>query len=306
MDINNNEMLGKFICNSLDDTRGIASKMYNNYQKKFLLPEQYLSEQIIKNKELTSDDLTVAAKLYGISKLRRHYKNISKIIYSADNIANLKGITSGEIDDDWMNYFLDRAENISDETVKNIYAYILANKFENKNGFRKVMLDRLALLDYDSAIAFLKLCQATYEIETSEYVYYSIPFYVRDSVLKKMVNCEDILFTESDAIKYQNIRPEESILEIIQDIGLIKLSEDVDECDIYSNNNISFKVSANNNSFHYQSKFDSVQDIYYAITGCCVFTTIGLELYNALKDKYVQDEQLFNLVNNYYKFQELI
>ena len=149
--------------------------MYNNYQKKFLLPEQYLSEQIIKNKELTSDDLTVAAKLYGISKLRRHYKNISKIIYSADNIANLKGITSGEIDDDWMNYFLVLAENISDETVQNIYAYILANKFENKNGFRKVMLDRLALLDYDSAIAFLKLCQATYEIETSEHVYYSIP-----------------------------------------------------------------------------------------------------------------------------------
>lgn len=35
MDINNNEMLGKFICNSLDDTRGIASKMYNNYQKNF-------------------------------------------------------------------------------------------------------------------------------------------------------------------------------------------------------------------------------------------------------------------------------
>lgn len=93
-----------------------------------MLPEQYLSEQIIKNKELTSDDLIVAAKLYGISKLRRHYKNISKIIYSADNIANLKGITSGEIDDDWMNYFLDRAENISDETVQNIYAYIFSKQ----------------------------------------------------------------------------------------------------------------------------------------------------------------------------------
>ena len=203
MDINNNEMLSKFICNSLDDTRGIASKMYNNYQKKFLLPEQYLSEQIIKNKELTSDDLTVAAKLYGISKLRRHYKNISKIIYSADNIANLKGITSGEIDDDWMNYFLDRAENISDETVQNIYAYILANKFENKNGFAtiKTIEEIQNKLDMEKEFMMLGLRKLDgVSISKFEQKFGENPIYLFRNELQKLVE-EDLLEVDLDDIK---------------------------------------------------------------------------------------------------------
>lgn len=302
----NNKLIAETILKTLDSGGGIVSKLFSHYQSKYALSDQYLAEQIFKNHKFTMEDINVAGQLYGLSKLRRHYKNVSKIIYSADNMANMKNITEADIDEDWLDYFLDRAEKVSDESVQNIFAYILANKCENKDGFKKVMLDRMALLDRDSAETFLKLCQVTYEVETSDGLTYSVPFYIRDVVLKKMVDCDEIQLKEDEAITYQSIRPDESALELLQEIGFIKLSEDFDESDIYSSEKISFEISINDKHYYYPAIYDSKDGIYYAITGCCVYTSMGLELYNAIKNAYRPYEQFFNLICNYYEYQKLV
>ncbi len=304
MDIGNQEIISEALLNSLNSSKGLIATIFNNYQKKYMKPEKYLSDQIIKNGAITADDFTIAAELYGVSNLRRHYKNVSKIIYSADNIAKLKGISTGKIDDDWINYFLDKAKNVSDETVQNIFAYILMNKCVNKKGFKKVMLDRLALLDYDSATTFIKLCKNTYEVQASDNRHYSIPFYIRDADLYKMVACNRIAFTETDAIEYQKMRPKEDDLELLQEIGLISLSEDNDECNIYSSNQLSFTVTVNNQTLNLPSKYDTIQEIYLIVTGSCIYTVTGLELYNSLKNNYTPDPKMFNIINNYYAFKQ--
>lgn len=174
-----------------------------------------------------------------------------------------------------------------------------------------------AVLDYytrSSAALFQILCDLTYDIEVSDGRNYSVPLYIRDTELCKMIHNTCIDFTEEDAMLYKNYfsindrvlhgSEIEEELEVLQEIGLVNLSEENDESDIYSIENIEFTVSTENKKFKVLPLYDEKQEVYYVVTGCMTFTKIGLELYKALKKQIVKPLFFLKLVESFMNYGE--
>ena len=129
-----------------------------------------------------------------------------------------------------------------------------------------------------------------------------------------MVHNTCIDFTEEDAMLYKNYfsindrvlhgSEIEEELEVLQEIGLVNLSEENDESDIYSIENIEFTVSTENKKFKVLPQYDEQQEVYYIVTGCMTFTKIGLELYKALKKQIVKPSFFLKLIESFMDYGE--
>lgn len=274
----------------------IASEIVQKHSAKYSRMDDFLASKIIENGIVTEDDYKTAAQLLLIPQMHKRCKSMAKVISKAnkqcEQYAKNTGKKPNDVNDDWLNYFLDRASLITDETVQELWASIFTYECFEKNSFRKVMLDKMALLDRDLAEAFGKLCSLTYDLNVSDGREYSIPLYLRDDVLEKMVSDKSTAFNENDAINYQKSIPSESDLEILQEIGLVRLSEDSDDCDIYSVNRIVFTAKVDEYSVTPCTRYDKKQRIYYILTGNAVFTGSGLELYRRLKNNFSRNDSL--------------
>ena len=171
------------------------------------------------------------------------------------------------------------------------------------------MLDRLALLDRSSAALFQILCDLTYDIEVSDGRNYSVPLYIRDTELCKMVHNTCIDFTEEDAMLIKTIlvlmigclhgSEIEEELEVLQEIGLVNLSEKkMMKVTFYSIENIEFTVSTENKKFKVLPQYDEQQAVYYVVTGCMTFTRLVWELYKALKKQIVKPSFFLKLIES--------
>lgn len=318
--MSNNEIVRDIVKQSLRSSRGIISMLYDRYRMKYSDANSYLRDTILKKGTVDKNDMETAARLFAISKMEKEYKNIAKILEKSELLYEKWSKESAdincELDEDWLNYFFDKAKNISDEVVQNLWAGILAGECLNEGGFRRVMLDRLALLDRKSASLFQLLCELTYELEISDGRTYSIPLYLRNDSLYNMIEREDIFFERNDFETYQQyftlngenlsyIQVEEE-LELLQDIGLIELSSECDDNDVYSVEDVNYFISIGRRKNKVESQYDEKQNIYYVITGNARFTRIGIELYNILSKNLTKPEFLFNLVNEFMKYQKNI
>ena len=145
---------------------------------------------------------------------------------------------------------------------------------------------------------------------------YSIPLYLRDDTLLDLVRNEAVDFSEEQAIDYQRflsldglgadslLADIESELDILHEIGLINLSEDGDEGDIYSaiNSIFSFRIGAK--KVGRLSLYDKELMISYICTGNLTYTKMGLDLYNSLKDVYPPYSELYSLLKAYIQLQK--
>lgn len=180
---------------------------------------------------------------------------------------------------------------------------------------RKVLIDRLALLDRKSARLFSILCQLTYSVEVNNGRLYYIPLYLRDNILVELVKNDATSFSEDQAIEYQNIFVDdldsdcqlanlESELDILQEIGLINVSNDGDEGDIYNANNSTFYFRVGSEEVGHLSLFDEEQKVYFVCTGNITYTKMGLDLYQSLKAVYPSYSGLRALLKAYIHLQE--
>lgn len=302
----------------IESTGNIITQIYKKYIAKYSAADQYLNDVIKEKGKPSANDMETAARLYAIPKMRRHYKNIANILVKADQLYEQWKPQEDERrkdpEEDWLDYFFDRVKTVSDETVQWLWACILTQECFEQGTFRRVMLDRLALLDRPSAALFQIICDLTYDIEVSDGRKYSVPLYIRDTKLCKMIHNTCIDFTEKDAMLYKNYfsindrvlhgSEIEEELEILQEIGLINISEDNDESDIYSIENIEFVVSTENNKFKVPPQYDEQQGVYYVVTGCMTFTKIGLELYNALKKQIAKPSFFLKLVESFMNYEK--
>ena len=271
----------------IESTGNIITQIYRQYIAKYSAADQYLNEVIKEKGKPSAKDMEIAARLYAVPKMRRHYKNIANILVRADQLYEQWKPQKDEMrkapEDDWIDYFLDRVKTVSDETVQRLWACILTQECFEQGTFRRVMLDRLALLDRSSAALFQILCDLTYDIE-------------EDAMLYKnyfSINDRDLHGSEI-----------EEELEVLQEIGLVNLSEENDESDIYSIENIEFTVSTENKKFKVLPLYDEKQEVYYVVTGCMTFTKIGLELYKALKKQIVKPLFFLKLVESFMNYGE--
>lgn len=300
---------------------GIITSIYKSYIRKYERSEDYLETVILEKGSLSNKDLEIAARLYAIPMLRKKYKNIANTLNKADVLCEKRVQETGEkvtdVSGDWISYFMDRASIISEESIQSIFACLLTQECCENGTVRKVMIDRLALLDKKSAQIFIKLCQLTFSVKVSDGRDYCIPLYLRDNILVELVKSKSIDFSEEQAVEYQKfltfndlesefqLSDFDSELDILQEIGLIKLSEDGDECDIYSSNSTTFNFLVGEEKISQLSLFDKKQNVYYVCTGNITYTKMGLELYNSIKAAYpLQYHGLKELLKAYIESQE--
>lgn len=318
MDIKDIANAGSSILTGISKTDGIITTLYKSHMQKYTKADDYLASAILRDGSLSDEDIEIAARLYAIPMLHKQYKNIAKTMSMADLICDQRtkatGEKIGDVDDDWFSYFIDRASLISEESVQATFAYVLTQECCSSGSIRKVMLDRLALLDKKSAYLFSVLCTLTYSLELDDSCSYSIPLYLRDDVLQNIVNSSSNTFTEEQAIAYQacfsvdgdpSFRKDiEGELEILQEIGFIKLSEDGDEGDIYSTNPCSFTFMIEDEPVEQISLYDEKNGIYYVKTGNVVFTKMGLDLFHSIKNVYRPHEALEPILKAYIQYQK--
>lgn len=172
-----------------------------------------------------------AAKISSARKELKQYINQSKIIANA--IEDLDQNAKLEVEDDWLSYFFDYAQNISDESVQKIWARILAEHCNGDTSIKRMLIHTLSLLDAESAKAFGNLCRITMHCPNpntymrlgNKFVSKYVPL-----VLSPVLYGLNYLSPENDESyiatkKYAECLPHPNDLAVLQEIGLIELPE---------------------------------------------------------------------------------
>lgn len=130
---------------------GIITSIYKSHIRKYERADNYLESVILEKGYPSNEDLEIAARLYAIPMLHKKYKNIANTLNKADIICEKRIQETGEevldVSDDWISYFMDRTSIISEESIQSIFACLLTQECCENGTVRKVMIDRLALLD---------------------------------------------------------------------------------------------------------------------------------------------------------------
>lgn len=172
-----------------------------------------------------------AAKISSARKELKQYINQSKIIAYA--IEDLDQNAKLELEDDWLSYFFDYAQNISNESVQKIWARILAEQCNGDTSINRMLIHTLSLLDAESAKAFGNLCRITIHCPNpnaymqlgNKFVSKFVPL-----VLSPVLYGLNLVLPENDerhiaTKKYAECIPKPNDLAVLQEIGLIELPE---------------------------------------------------------------------------------
>jgi len=178
-----------------------------------------------------ADGIVKAAKMASARKDLRKYLNTGKIISYA--IPVLDEDAKMEVDSDWLAYFFDYAENISDDSIQKIWARILAEQCNGDTSIKRTLIHILSLLDSRTAKAFGKLCRITFKYPLMPiYEHFGTKFlseYI-PLVIGSKISGLHLAFPEGHelrnlALEYRACIPEPNDIAILQEIGLIELPE---------------------------------------------------------------------------------
>lgn len=266
--------------------------------------DEFLSQQALKNGVITEDDLERAATIYSSFKMKKAYKNIYKTKKKADDLISGKNIENVEnLDEDWFSAFEEHVSNISDDSILDLWAAILAGKVMRIGTFRKIMLNRIALLDAPAVKAFTELCYRTYTLSLSTGQTNKIPFYICDTEFREMDKFDSSKLTHKEISDYCDGIPNEQELQILEEIGLISIGEDFETTDFCNEKDLSFKITINDENIVPFSIVQKGSEYYRTVwNGSVIYTAIGTELYNILSAFYQPKSYLLPVVKKYNLF----
>lgn len=273
----------------------IIKQLYNNYIISSLTIKDYLASKIIIGEE-HQNNFQKDSELYSLCNLNQSYNNLLIILNLAEGLSKIYNVQdSKNINPQWFSSFLRVATLSSDRNLQSMWARVLVKKCIDKNCFRVYELNKLSLIDELSMQAFSSLCKLTFEIIINNQSHYYIPLCINKNNLAEMIKDKSINFSKNDRLKYLRAIPEYNELEILQDIGLIRLyNQDVN-------------ISLEKNSI---IKFNNTEDIVSDFLnknnslkiGYVEFTKTGQYLYEILKDKFKQNKNLYSTLKSYIDF----
>lgn len=114
------------------------------------------------------DPLTKAALISNAKKIIKEYSNQVQIVQKAITLLP-KESNPKDLDEDWLNEFMDKARLVSDEEFQIIWAKILAGEIERKNSFSIRTLNRVKSISKKEAETFTKIAKLA--IGNSEHKY---------------------------------------------------------------------------------------------------------------------------------------
>lgn len=145
--------LGIHLLDKLDKACGWIAQPKGK-RKDFEEAYEYYKQSIIEDK--SKPEIVKAAEIANVRKILKEYLNQYDIVNIAlDNLDGKNGL--GEIDEDWLSYFMDNAKLVNNEHLKIIWGKILANEvvFANEN---KKILHILSTISQREANAFSDVC----------------------------------------------------------------------------------------------------------------------------------------------------
>lgn len=120
----------------------------------------YLIESIKKNSNLT--DQEKGSLIYNSRKFTREYLN-SKRIYEQAKEHYTDHSQQAVIDDDWLHFFFDKAEKVSNKSMQVIWAKMLAGEFNKPGSISRKLMHIISVMDVNSAKSFQTLCMYVFK-----------------------------------------------------------------------------------------------------------------------------------------------
>lgn len=121
---------------------------------------EYLLDLIKKDTEITPQEK--AALIYKSRRFTREYANSKRIYEQAKSHFN-PHIQEDNVDDDWLHYFFDKAEKVSNESMQIIWAKLLAGEFNKQGSISRKLIHIISIMDVHSARSFQTFCLYVFE-----------------------------------------------------------------------------------------------------------------------------------------------
>lgn len=116
---------------------------------------------IIKNdKELTLKQKSTL--IYHSRKFTREYSN-SKEIYEQAKTQFSEHTNEDGMDNDWLHFFFDKAEKVSNKSMQIIWSKMLAGEFNKPGSISRKLMHIISVMDVNSAKSFQTLCLYVFE-----------------------------------------------------------------------------------------------------------------------------------------------
>lgn len=208
--------------------------------------------------------------------------------------ADVEKIKVSKPSDEWMDYFFDISSAVDNEAVQEIWAHLLLKEHLKPGEVSKVMLNRLALLDSDTAQAFSKLCTLVYELSLDDEIR-KIPLVIYENDIRESYFSNDKYKKLVD--DYLEYCPNDDELELLSEVGLITMNLKDREYYIYFSENIDAEFSCKTTKKIIKGKYDKEDDVYQITTGYAFFTQVGLSLYNIIRDSQGEYENLGSILS---------
>ena len=248
-----------------------------------------LVKRFFEKNYLDENDIDAVAVNLLARKWVRKIKRAKSIMNKANNQFNLLIDRYSQVDkerikvnqpsNEWLDYFFDISSTVDNEAVQEIWAHLLLKEHLKPGEVSKVMLNKLALLDSDTAQSFSKLCTLVYKLSLEDEER-KIPLVIYENDIKDSYLYDDKCKKLID--DYFEYCPNDDELEMLSEVGLITMNLKDREYYIYFNENIDAVFSCKNTKKIIKGKYDPEDDIYRVTTGYTFFTQVGLSLYNII------------------------
>ena len=191
-----------------------------------LKAEEYLIEQIKKDKNMPP--LAKAASISNVRKIIRQYINQNDILNDALEYLNEEEdfLKIDDIDNDWLQFFFDKARNISKEDMKIIWAKLFAKGVKEPGSISRQLLHILSVIDQREASTFAKLPNYCVYINGKKHlaIYYGVTCGIdgNDELLEADIfRLVDIGLVQQSGISYMcNLEEDENVKYFGKEIDL--------------------------------------------------------------------------------------
>jgi len=137
-----------------------ASDVFSWFQQPKEEARTHLIELVKEDKNLTPKE--AFALVYNSRKFAREYAN-SNNIYEQAKQQFESHVDEKTIDDDWLHFFFDKAEKVSNKSMQFIWSSLLAGEYNKPGSISRKLMHIISIMDVHSAKSFQTLCYYIFE-----------------------------------------------------------------------------------------------------------------------------------------------
>lgn len=127
-----------------------AGNIFSWFEKPHEEARSYIIK-LIENSNLTPEE--AASLIYNSRKLIREYAN-SRSIYEQAKKRFSKDADEKAIDEDWLHFFFDKAQKVSNKGLQFIWANLLAGEYNKPGSISRKLMHIISIMDANSAHSF--------------------------------------------------------------------------------------------------------------------------------------------------------